>query len=90
MTTSTSSSPIYAPGHPPSDPAQLSRYLEQEFQKIARAVLQLAAGHFDVTYAAPAKPREGDVRLADGTRWNPGAGKGLYRYDATSGWVGLG
>ena len=29
---------------------------------------------------APAKPREGMVRGADGTNWNPGGGKGVYAY----------
>jgi hypothetical protein len=81
--------PLYVAGQPPSDPRQLPRYLEQEFQKIALAVKQLAAGHLDVTYVAPAKPRQGDVRYADGTEWNPGAGEGIYRYDGAT-WVGLG
>lgn len=90
MARGTQSSPLYVAAQAPSDPRALPRYLEQEFQKIALAVKQLAAGHFDITYAAPEKPREGDVRLADGTHWNPGAGKGLYRYDVTGGWIGLG
>lgn len=30
--------------------------------------------------AAPAKPRKGDIRFADGTNWNPGSGAGFYGY----------
>lgn len=29
---------------------------------------------------APAKPREGMVRYANGVGWNPGSGAGLYQY----------
>ena len=26
------------------------------------------------------KPRNGDIRYADGTNWNPGSGEGIYAY----------
>jgi hypothetical protein len=29
-------------------------------------------------HKAPAKPAEGQIVLADGTDWNPGAGAGVY------------
>lgn len=59
----------------------LRRYLTGEFQKIAAAIGLLAVGHVDVTHVAPPRPRDGDVRLADGTHWNPtGGGKGFYGY----------
>ncbi len=72
----------YAPSDPPDDPAQLQRYLRSEFTKIASAVSLLALGHLDFTHVAPAKPREGDERNADGTHWNPGGGRGRYIYSA--------
>lgn len=31
-------------------------------------------------HAAPAKPQEGQVVLADGTDWDPGSGAGVYCY----------
>jgi hypothetical protein len=68
----------YAPGEPPSDPAQLQRFLRDELQQISAAIQALAAGHLDFTHAAPAKPRDGDERNADGLHWNPGAGRGHY------------
>jgi len=34
--------------------------------------------------AAPSKPREGMVVFADGTHWNPGAGRGVYVYSSAT------
>lgn len=75
----------YAPGEPPTDPKELQRYLQIEFNKIAAAINALALGHLDQTYVAPAKPRDGDIRYADGTSWAPGV-KGLYMHNGTT-WV---
>lgn len=42
-------------------------------------------------HTAPAKPQDGQLAYADGVDWNPGSGRGVYRYDSTSvGWVLLG
>lgn len=79
----------YSPGVVPNDPAQLSRYLQDEFAKIASAVMMLANGHLDITHVAPPKPREGDLRIADGADFNPGSGAGLYRHNGTA-WVFIG
>jgi hypothetical protein len=70
----------YAPAPIPNDVAALPAFLGAELRAVARAVQLLAAGHIDPSYAAPARPREGDIRLADGTSWNPGAGAGVYAY----------
>ena len=40
------------------------------------------------TNTAPAKPRDGDIRYADGSNWNPGAGTGIYWFDGTN-WTKL-
>lgn len=72
----------YAPQKPPEDPAKLPGFLLEELQKISSAIALLALGHIDKSYGAPAKPREGDIRLADGTTWNPGSGIGVYAYYA--------
>lgn len=78
---------LYTPGIVPSDAEQYRRFLYEELQKISAAIAALAAGHLDPSYAAPAKPREGDVRYADGTSWNPGGtGNGMYYYNGTA-WV---
>ncbi|WP_146218923.1 hypothetical protein [Undibacterium pigrum] len=62
-----------------------------ELQKISVAISLSGLGHLDKTSVAPVKPRDGDVRYADGIAWNPGAGVGVYYYKgATSSWVLLG
>ena len=71
---------LYNPGTVPSDVNDLSRYLTAELPKIQNAINILAQGHVDTSYAAPTKPRIGDLRLADGTKWNPGSGRGFYGY----------
>lgn len=71
----------YAPGDPPADPAQLQRFLRDELQQLSAVIQALAAGHLDKLHAAPAKPRDGDLRYASGAPgWDPGAGKGLYMF----------
>lgn len=73
-------SAFYAPGVAPTEPDAFRRFMEDELRKIAGVLNLLAAGHVDKVNAAPTKPREGDVRLADGTGWNPGSGAGVYAY----------
>jgi len=79
----------YQPADPPADPAQLQRFLREELPKLKAAIDAVAEGFAPVVYAAPAKPREGMYRNADGTSWNPGSGAGLYRY-GTGTWHFLG
>lgn len=80
MRTPNLGSVAYIPSPVPATSEELPKYLELELQRIASALTLLAAGHFDKTYVAPTKPRDGDTRLADGTSWNPGAGAGVYTY----------
>ena len=70
----------------PEQPASLEsiedvvEYVGREIRRISQS---MNTGRYDVTYVEPEKPREGDVRYADGTQWAPpgGIGKGLYLYD---------
>lgn len=80
MRTPNLSSVFYAPASVPVQPDQLRQYLEDELGKIASVISLLADGHLDTVHVAPTKPREGDIRLADGTNWNPGSGQGMYVY----------
>lgn len=84
MRTPSISSVFYNPDNPPADVSDLPRYLYQELIKIQAAINLLSAGHLDVVYVAPSKPRQGDIRYADGTEWNPGSGAGLYYYDGSA------
>lgn len=79
----------YTPGPVPNDPGQLVRYVHEELQRVQYAIQALALGHLDETHVAPTKPRTGDIRLADGTNWNPGTGQGVYAY-YNSAWNKLG
>lgn len=81
----------YNPGLPPADPAQLGRFLQEEFIKIQAAIAALAAGHLDKSTTAPAKPRDGDIRYADGTNFKPNGtgGAGIYYFNGSA-WILLG
>lgn len=80
---------MYVPGIVPDRIEALPRFIDEELNKIRIALEILAAGHIDETSVAPAKPRKGDYRLADGTNWNPGSGAGFYGYYGGA-WVKLG
>lgn len=89
MRTPTIKSVGYTPNLVPESPEQLRRFLQDEFLRVAAAIDALAAGHLDKSYAAPDKPRDGDIRYADGTNFNPGSGAGVYYYNGTT-WKLLG
>lgn len=72
----------YRPQNVPTDPAQLPGFLRQELENISRGFNRFPFLQLDMTYAAPAKPQDGQIYLADGTNWNPGSGGGFYGYRA--------
>lgn len=83
----------FNPEDPPSDPKELQNYLRRLNVILSAVIDALAAGHLDKTYVAPAKPRDGDIRYADGTSWQPNGtgGIGIWYYKAsTTTWVQLG
>lgn len=92
MRLATKSSVQYSPGPVPADPSQIQSYLQDEFQNLRAAILLLSLGHLDPETVAPDKPRDGDIRIADGApNWNPGSGRGVYWYDGKAGaWKILG
>lgn len=80
--------PEYVPG--PYDGTNIEGYLREELARISEQIQLLADSPMDIRHVAPEKPRNG-LYYADGTDWDPGAGKGVYRYDEdTSGYVKLG
>jgi hypothetical protein len=83
----------YVVSAPPNSPdaAEVMRWALQELEKLSNVINNLAGGHVDIAYREPERPRDGMVRLADGTKWNPGSGRGYYGYDeASSSWLFLG
>ena len=69
----------------PTDPEDVPLYLQQAIPALVEA-LQEAGDIQRKLDVEPDKPREGDLRYADGTNWDPGSGAGLYRYTAAA-WV---
>lgn len=66
----------------PTNPSQDydPQWLYDELSRIATAMAQPTSLIFEETHVAPTSPKEGMEVLADGTDWNPGAGRGLYLY----------
>lgn len=82
----------YTPGNPPSNAAELSRWLREELERIADAMQSpVSSLSLDVLHKAPDRlPTDRvPIAMADGTDWNPGAGAGVYAYYAGS-WKKLG
>lgn len=82
MRPTSGSSLRYVAGNPPDNAADIAVFLRAELARIQGALSVLADGQLDVTTVAPAKPREGMIRFADGTLFNPGSGSGFYGYRA--------
>jgi len=70
----------YVPSPVPNDPEDIPKYLNEELNKIADLLQYVVAKYIEFRNVAPEKPREGMIYGADGTNWNPGAGKGIYAY----------
>ena len=64
-------------------------WLDQELQRLEQVLERFDKVSLTETNVAPAKPRLGDVRLADGVNWNPGSGAGFYGFYGGN-WVKLG
>jgi len=70
----------YEPGPLPADPESLGLYLATELKRLGDILLNQATFRLERTHEAPARPRTGDIRFADGSDWNPGSGEGIYWY----------
>ena len=80
----------FTPGHAPSheDVRAIVRWATTQFELIARQFNETEIVRLVVLNVAPDRPREGMVAYADGTNWNPGAGRGPYAYISGS-WTKL-
>lgn len=80
----------YVPEAPPADPKDLPSYLTRELNRMSEVINNISDGNLSVIHSAPPKPRQGNIRYADGTDWEPvvGGGEGLYIYLST-GWSKL-
>lgn len=56
-------------------------YLNDLLVQVKNTLDELNASFFAVSHAAPEKPRDYMIRIADGTNWNPlSMGAGMYQY----------
>lgn len=74
----------YTRGNVPETLEDIRRFVEEELDKLGAIVNALVDGELEESHVAPGKPRNGMLRYADGTNWDPGSGKGIYHYDGTS------
>lgn len=68
---------------------EISQQIYRELLRVSSVLETVRTGYVPMSYVAPTKPREGMIRLADGTQWNPGSGAGVYCYYSGS-WNRLG
>ena len=73
---------LYVPEPLNPNPSQqeLVGYLQKQLQQIGTAFGQSELYILDVAFEEPQKTRDGMLVLADGVRWNPGQGAGMYWY----------
>lgn len=62
--------------------------LRAQVLRLEQRVMELERSLQQVQYVAPTKVFEGMLRFADGSSWNPGAGRGLYQFVGGA-WVKL-
>ena len=73
----------WSPNPAPVAPEALPDYLFNELNKVSDILFNLDTFRLEPTNIpnGPTKPRDGDIRYADGTNWNPGSGgEGIYAY----------
>ena len=80
----------YAPRVPPQNPEELLPYLDDEFIRVAQVLNKAIMGEHTIMYKAPKRIVPGLVVYADGVKWNPGSGEGLYRRTIANTWVFVG
>jgi hypothetical protein len=56
------------------------RWMREELERLSKSLQETIALDLRPVYRPPDQPREGMIVYADGTSWNPGAGKGSYEY----------
>jgi hypothetical protein len=74
----------WSPNPAPVRPEELPDYLFRELNRLGDILFNIDTFRLEETNVDPSdndgKPRNGDIRYADGTNWNPGSGEGIYAY----------
>lgn len=79
---------VYINEPPPTNPDNLAEFLDRQLRLISIANQALNEGVIDPVNVEPTNKRDGMIRYADGTDWNPGSGEGFYGYE-NGAWVKL-
>lgn len=71
----------YEPSPVPQDYGPLRSWIRGQFQRVADTLRAptVSRVRFDILHSEPSRFSNGDIVMADGTDWNPGAGSGLYQ-----------
>lgn len=81
----------YVPNEPPTDPAQIGRYLKDELERVAAAIKLLKLNYMTPTLEEPSRPAMGlPVYALGAPYWDPGSGEGWYYYTSLGNWTQLG
>lgn len=64
----------------PENTDNLAEALTPFIESFNGAFATINLSFFTATHVEPGKPLENMIRLADGTDWDPGSGRGLYQY----------
>ena len=85
----------WSPNPAPVSQEELPDYLFNELNRLGDIIFNVDMLQLSQTNVEPgdeprkSKPRQGDIRYADGVNWNPGGtGEGIYAYLST-GWSKL-
>lgn len=72
------------------DAKRVVEWAYRQIQHLVEELQEVTKGTCEVRYSEPAKPRAGQIRVADGTQWDPGSGAGFYGYTIGGTWTKLG
>lgn len=76
-----------APSMSTPDGQALAKYVDQEFAAISSSqVANVVSLPLSPIFVPPVRPRTGTVVYADGVKWNPGSGEGIYVFGSDGIW----
>ena len=78
----------WTPNPAPVSNENLSDYLYHELNRLSDVIFNIDVMRLEQTNAIPEKPREGDIRYADGSNWSAGQGENIYWYDGAQ-WIAM-
>lgn len=64
----------------PNDAQAVAEWVRSELSRLEQSFFDLDMIQLKETFVAVPFPRDGMTVFADGTQWNPGAGRGVYTF----------